>query len=86
MRFVTLVKLIPGKANEFFRIIKSRSVTIPEGIKVISAFLTYGSYDMVLIWEATDISKANEALRRIAESGIVSTETMVAQSIEEFLG
>lgn len=86
MRFVTLVKLLPGKANEFFNIIKSRSLAIPEGVKIISAFLTYGSYDMVVIWEATDISRANEALRQVASSGLVSTETMVAQSVEEFLG
>ncbi len=83
MLFVTLVKINPGKAGEFFQILKSHQ-SLLEGVKVHGAYITYGGYDEVVIWEAPDLSTANQILRRAGERGIASTETMLAQTPDEF--
>ena len=88
MIFVTLSKLVPGKGPEFVEALKKGILSqpdVPDNVKLLSAFVTYGQYDLVMTLEAPDLTKANEALKELLTSGIVSTETLVGQSIEEFV-
>jgi uncharacterized protein with GYD domain len=84
MTFVTLAKAVPGRAKEAMETLKGMS-SLPGGAKVLSCYVTFGRYDVVCIWEASDLSGANRAMRALVEKGLVTTETMVAQSLEEFL-
>jgi uncharacterized protein with GYD domain len=84
MIFVSLVKAAPGRAKEAMEALKGIS-SLLGGAKVLSCYITFGRYDAVCIWEAPDLSTANRTMRALVEKGLVTTETMVAQSPEEFL-
>ncbi len=84
MTFVTLAKAVPGRAKEATEGLKGLS-SLPGGAKVVSCYVTFGRYDAVCIWEAPDLASANRVMRALVEKGLVTTETMVAQSPEEFL-
>jgi len=84
MTFVTLAKAVPGRAREAMESLKGLS-SLPEGAKVLGCYVTFGRYDAVCIWEARDLAAANRATRGLLEKRLVTTETMVAQSPEEFL-
>jgi uncharacterized protein with GYD domain len=84
MTFITLAKAVPGRAKEAMDSLQGLSL-LPGGGKVISCYVTYGRYDAVCIWEAPDLAGANRAMRALVEKGLVTSETLVAQSPEEFL-
>ena len=84
MTFITLAKAVPGRAKEAMGSLQGLSL-LPGGAKVTSCYVTFGRYDAVCIWEAPDLSAASRAMRALVEKGLVTTETMVAQSPEEFL-
>jgi len=84
MIFISLSKAAPGKGKEAVESLRGLS-SLPGGGKVLSCYITYGRYDAICIWQAPDITSANRCLRAMVEKGIVITETMVAQSPEEFL-
>ena len=89
MIFVTLSKLVPGKGTDFVESLKEGIVEqtrMPEGVNVLSAYVTYGQYDLIMTLEAPDLALANEALKELLTSGIVTTETLVGQTIQEFIG
>ena len=88
MIFVTLSKLVPGRGTDFVDALRRgivSSETLPGTVRVVSAFVTYGQYDLVLTLEAPDLSTANDALKELLTSGIVSAETLVGQTIDEFI-
>lgn len=88
MVIITLAKLVPGKGKEFVEALKGGIVAqlrVPD-VRVISAYVTYGQYDLVLTCEAKDLATANRALRGLVSSGFVTTETLVGQTVEEFNG
>ena len=84
MILVTLAKVVPGKAREAMESLKGLS-SLPGGGRVLSCYVTFGRYDAVCIWDAPDLAAANRAMRALVEKGVVTTETMVAQSPEDFL-
>jgi uncharacterized protein with GYD domain len=84
MTFVTLAKAVPGRTKEATEGLRGLS-SLPGGAKVVSCYVTFGRYDAVCIWEAPDLASANRVMRALVEKGLVTTETMVAQSPEEFL-
>ncbi len=84
MVFVSLVKMAPGKAKDAMEGMKGLP-SLPAGAKILGLYVTYGRYDAVCIWEAPDLASANQAMRALAETGLFTTETMVAQTPEEFL-
>ena len=84
MTFVTLAKAVPGRPKEATEGLKGLS-SLPGGAKVVSCYVTFGRYDAVCIWEAPDLASANRVMRALVEKALVTTETMVAQSPEEFL-
>ena len=88
MIFVTLGKLVPGKGKEFIEALKSGNFDkprLPEGVAALSAYVTYGQYDFVLTLEAKDLAAANRALRELITSGMLTTETLVGQTVREFV-
>jgi uncharacterized protein with GYD domain len=84
MIFVSLAKAAPGKAKEAMESLKGLS-SLPGGAKLLSCYVTFGRYDAVCIWEAPDLASANRCVKALVEKGLVTTETMVGQSPEEFL-
>ena len=84
MVFVSLVKAVPGKAKEAAESLKG-APSLPGGCKLLSCYVTYGRYDAVCVWEAPDVTAANRCVTALAATGILSTETMLAQSPNEFL-
>jgi len=84
MIFVSLAKAVPGKAKEAAQSLKGLSA-LPGGAKVLSCYVTYGRYDAVCIWEAPDLASANRCVTALAAAGLVTTETMLAQSPDQFL-
>jgi uncharacterized protein with GYD domain len=84
MTFLTLMKAVPGKGRELVEGLKGLSA-LPSGARLVSCHVTFGRYDAVCIWEAPDLASANRCLRPLVEKGLVTTETLVAQSPEEFL-
>jgi uncharacterized protein with GYD domain len=84
MVFVSLVKAAPGRAKEAVESMKGMP-SLPAGVKIVGLYVTYGRYDAVCVWEAPDLAAANRAMRAFVETGLVSTETMVAQTPEEFM-
>jgi len=84
MILVSLIKAAPGKAKEAIASLKAIP-SLPAGAKVLSCYVTYGRYDAVCIWEAPDLVSANQCMRGWVESGLVTTETMVAQTPQDFL-
>jgi len=88
MVFVTLAKLAPGKGKEFIESLREGIIdqsNVPPEVKILSAYITYGQYDLVLTCSAPDLKTANAALKRLLTSGLVSTETLVGQTVEEFI-
>lgn len=89
MVFITLSKLVPGKGPDFVDALRQQMIDaeqMPDDVKLLSAFVTYGQYDLVMTLEAPDLKRANEALKDLLTSGVVTTETLVGQSIDEFVG
>jgi len=84
MIFVSLAKAVPGKAREATQSLKGLS-SLPGGAKVLSCYVTFGRYDAVCIWQAPDLASANRCITALAAAGLVTTETMLAQSPDEFL-
>lgn len=88
MVFVTLAKLVPGKGKEFVDALKSGAIEqarLPQGVKIVSAYITYGQYDLVITTEAQDLGTANRALKHLIAGGLVTTETLVGQTVKEFI-
>jgi uncharacterized protein with GYD domain len=88
MIFVTLARLVPGKGREFVEALKSGGYgqsQMPPGVRIVSAYVTFGQYDLVLTIEARDLATANRALRELITPGLLSTETLVGQTVEEFI-
>lgn len=88
MIFVTLARVVPGKGTQFVEALRSGAMDqsrLPEGVKAHSAYITYGQYDLVLILEARDLSAENRALKQLITTGIVTTETLVGQTVSEFI-
>jgi len=87
MIFIMMAKLVPGKGKEFVEALKKGIIDqsrMPPEVKIISAFVTYGQYDLVLTCEAPDLKSSNRALKELLTSGLVSTETLVGQTVTEF--
>lgn len=88
MIFVTLGKLVPGKGKEFIEALKAGAFDkprLPEGVNLLSTYITYGQYDFVLTIEAKDLATANRTLKELISSGTLTTETLVGQTVREFL-
>ena len=80
MKFVTLAKVSPGAWS---RLVNDLPAACYEGMK--SAYVTYGQYDLVIEWEAKDIDMANQVMKHMAGSGLISSETLVvASTLKEF--
>ena len=84
MIFVSLIKAVPGKAKEATKSLKAVS-SLPAGGKILGCWVTYGRCDVVCVWEAPDLAAANQCVTALLGNGLVSTETMVAQSLDQFL-
>jgi len=84
MIFVSLLKAAPGKGREAIEGLKGLC-SLPAGAKMLGCYVTLGRYDAVCVWEAPDLASANRCLRELIGKGVVVTETMVAQSPEDFL-
>jgi len=84
MTFVSLGKAVPGKGKEAMESLRALS-SLPGGAKMLSCYVTFGRYDAVCIWEAPDLASANACVKALVAKGLVTTETMVAQSPDEFL-
>jgi len=84
MIFVSLVKAAPGKAKQAAESLKAAS-SLPGGCKLVSCYVTYGRYDAVCVWEAPDVTAANRCVTALVATGLVSTETMLAQAPDDFL-
>ena len=80
MKFVTLAKVSPGAWS---RLANDLPAACYEGMQ--SAYVTYGQYDLVIEWEAKDIDMANQVMKHMAGSGLLSSETLVvASTLKEF--
>jgi uncharacterized protein with GYD domain len=91
--FVQLVKFAPGKGpKDFFefhihldeklkRMYKGK--TRCEGMKIheIVSFVTWGLYDMVVLWDAPSMATANEFLAAWVDSGDYGTSTTLPVGI-----
>lgn len=85
MRLITLVKVVPGKANEGLERLRTLATQeMPEGVRTCLSWITYGSYDLVWAWEAPDMRTANLVLQEATKEGLFTTETMAAQDSTEF--
>ncbi len=86
MQFVTLAKAVPGRARELFGsgLSQISSLATQHGVQVQVAVVTYGQYDLVAVWSAPDQATANRFLRAVAETGLLTTDTMLAVPIENF--
>lgn len=83
MVFVTLVKAVAGKGKAAMEALKAMSAA--SGPKVLSCYVTFGRYDAVCVWEAPDLATASRWIRTVMEQGVATTETMLAQSPDDFL-
>lgn len=80
MKFLTLAKVRPGAWS---RLENSLPAACYEGMK--SAYVTYGQYDLVFEWEAKDLDAANKIMKHMAESDLLTSETLVvASTLKEF--
>lgn len=80
MKFLTLAKVTPGAWS---RLENDLPAACYEGMK--SAYVTYGQYDLVFEWEAKDMVTANKVMKHMAESGLLTSETLVvASTLKEF--
>lgn len=80
MKFLTLAKVRPGAWS---RLENSLPAACYEGMK--SAYVTYGQYDLVFEWEAKDIDTANKIMKHMADSDLLTSETLVvASTLKEF--
>lgn len=84
MTFITLMKAAPGFTDQVLYKLRDGQLVLPEPVKVLSWWVTFGQYDFVAIWDAPDQRAANLAIRQLAREGLVATETMLAQRPEEF--
>jgi len=84
MIFLTLMKILPGKASEAAGLLKRiKSVTPPPGIKVLDAYVLLGKYDGVVLFEAADPKVATNFVLKIASPAVFKTETLTAIRAEE---
>jgi hypothetical protein len=85
--FVQLVKFAPGKGPEDFftfyidldkKLKTMYGKTRCEGMKIheIISLLTWGPYDMVVLWDAPDMNTANEFLAAWVDLGFGASVTM----------
>lgn len=80
MKFVTLAKVRPGAWS---RLAHDLPAACYEGMK--SAYVTYGQYDVVFEWEAKDLETANNVMKHMAGSDLLTSETLVvASTLKEF--
>ncbi len=86
MQFVTLAKAVPGRARDLFSsgLSQVSSLATQHGVQVQLALVTYGAYDLVVVWSAPDLATANRFLRAVAETGLLTTDTMLAVPVESF--
>jgi uncharacterized protein with GYD domain len=50
-----------------------------------SAYVTYGQYDLVFEWEAKDMEMANNIMKHMTGSDLLTSETLVvASTLKEF--
>jgi len=86
VQFVTLAKAVPGRARDLFGggLLQLASLAAQHGVQVQTALVTYGSYDLVTVWSAPDQATANRFLRAVAETGLLTTDTMLAVPVESF--
>ncbi len=80
MTFITLAKVTPqgwkelekGLPQECYKAIKS-------------AYVVYGRFDLVIIWDAPSIEEANRIIKHFVKVGAFTSETLiVASSLEDF--
>ena len=81
MFFVTLVKFVPGRAKEAFAELQR----FTERFRGAYMYITFGRYDGLFVWEAPDLAAANRNIKALNESGLFTTETMLAQPMEDFV-
>lgn len=80
MKFITLAKVRPGAWS---RLAHDLPAACYEGMK--SAYVTYGQYDVVFEWEAKDLETANNVMKHMAGSDLITSETLVvASTLKEF--
>lgn len=80
MKFITLAKVRPGAWS---RLAHDLPAACYEGMK--SAYVTYGQYDVVFEWEAKDLEAANNVMKHMAGSDLLTSETLVvASTLKEF--
>ena len=80
MLFVTLLSA-RGTGNEPFKRLKETEV--PQGITVQAAHFTFGRYDGVIVFEATDLKAAMKFTVGLGSATDHATETLVAIPAEE---
>lgn len=80
MKFVTLAKVKPGAWS---RLAHDLPAACYEGMR--SAYVTYGQYDVVFEWEAKDMETANNIMKHMTGSDLLTSETLVvASTLKEF--
>ena len=79
MEFISLGKIASGRWADFKK-------GLPEAcLKAMkSGHVTYGSYDVVIYWEAPSLDEANKIVSHVLDTGLLEMETLVvAASIRD---
>jgi uncharacterized protein with GYD domain len=83
MLFLTLMKVLPGRATDQPGTLKRiASVAPPSGIKIHGVYFLFGRYDGAILFEAPDLRTAKDFILR-ATTQTYSTETLSALPAEE---
>ena len=83
MLFLTLMKVLPGRASDQPGTLKRiAAVAPPPGIKIHGVFFLFGRYDGAILFEAPDLKTAKDFILR-ATTQTYTTETLSALPAEE---
>ena len=83
MLFLTLMKVLPGRATDQPGTLKRiSSVTPPSNIKVHGVYFLFGRYDGAILFDAPDLKSAKDFILRAATT-IYKTETLTALPAQE---
>ncbi|MCX7995684.1 MAG: GYD domain-containing protein [candidate division WOR-3 bacterium] len=71
MTFITMLDVIPGRADELLNTVKN--LKIPEGVKIKEFLSLFGKPDYILIFEAPDEEKAMNFILKFVAYAVPKT-------------
>ena len=79
MRFMTLLKSLPGKYTEAIRLFKHPKV--PEEVKIVQFLATFGEWDCFILFEAQSEEVAARFIVQFGE--VANSTTLVCFPVEQ---